>query len=73
MFAYISTLGANRGKSKVYDAQVDDLLVHAKVKNGKKTGLIFDESYKGDRLLSGDAGWQSAITYMDELMADLRK
>jgi hypothetical protein len=43
------------------------------IRNGKKNGIIFDESYKGNRWLSGDAGWDAAIKYMDELMADPRK
>jgi hypothetical protein len=59
---------------QVYDAQVEDLLAHAEMKNGKKFGMIYDESYKGARWLSsGDASWEAAITYMDELMADPRK
>jgi hypothetical protein len=58
---------------QVYDAQVDDLLAHAGIGNGKKHGSIWDESYKGNRWLSGDAGWEAAVTYMDELMADPRK
>jgi hypothetical protein len=58
---------------QVYDAQVDDLLVNADIRNGKKSGLIFDESYKGNRFLTGDASYEAAITYMDELMADPRK
>jgi hypothetical protein len=77
---YVRIYNHTRSKSKydyevhqVYDAQVDDLLVHAEIKNGKKVGMIYDESYKGDRRLLGDAGWEAAITYMNELMADARK
>jgi hypothetical protein len=49
----------------MYDAQVDSLLVDARITNGKKNGSMFDESYKGNRMLSGEAAY--------ELMADPRK
>src|SRR5262249_25277707 len=58
---------------QVYDAQVDDLLAHAEIKNGSKFGIIHEESYKGNRFVSGDAGWEATVNYMDELMADPRK
>jgi hypothetical protein len=59
---------------QLFDAQVDDLLASADIRNDKKNGVIFDESYKGNRWVSGgDAGWDAAIKYMDELMADPRK
>ena len=58
---------------QVYDAQVDELLAHAEIKDGKKSGTIWDQSYKGNRFPGGDAGWEAAITYMDDLMADPRK
>jgi hypothetical protein len=59
---------------QVYDAQVDELLAHAEINNGKKNGSIFDESYKGQRFFKdGDASWEAAVTHMDELMADPRK
>jgi hypothetical protein len=58
---------------QVYDAQVDNLLAHAEIRNGKKHGDIWDESYKGIRPVQGDASWDAAIAYMDELMADPRK
>jgi hypothetical protein len=58
---------------QVYDAQVDDLLVHAEINNGKKHGSIWDESYKGNRVIGGDANYDAAVTYMYELMADPRK
>jgi hypothetical protein len=41
--------------------------------NGKKHGQIWDQSYKGNRSLTGDASWDAALAYMDELMADPRK
>jgi hypothetical protein len=60
--------------SQLYDAQVDDLLADASIENGKKSGVIFDESYKGQRYFKdGDAAWEGAVTYMNELMADPRK
>jgi hypothetical protein len=58
----------------VYDARLDNLLATAEIINGKKRGSISDESYKGQHSFKdGDAGWEAAITYMDELMADPRK
>jgi hypothetical protein len=55
----------------IYDGQTDDMLVHTEITNGKKHGLIFDKSYKGQRFIKdGDASWEAAVTYMDELMAD---
>jgi len=57
---------------QVYDAQVDELLAHAEIRN--ENGSIWDESYEGQRFFKdGDASWQAAVTYMDELMADPRK
>ena len=59
---------------QVYDAQVDELLAHAQIQDGKKSGSIWDESYKGQRFFKdGDADWEGAVTYMNELMADPRK
>jgi hypothetical protein len=53
---------------------VDDLLADASIENGKKRGSIWDESYKGQRFFKdGDASWEAAVTYMNELMADPRK
>jgi hypothetical protein len=60
---------------QVYDAQVDDLLASAVINNanGKKPGQIWDQSYKGIRPVQGDASWDAALAYMDELMADPQK
>ena len=58
---------------QVYDAQANDLLAYAAITNGKKHSLILDQSYNGDRFISGDDGWEAAIVYMYELMADPRK
>ena len=58
---------------QVYDAQADDLLAYAAITNGKKHGLILDQSYNGDRFIGGDDSWEAAIVYMYELMADPRK
>src|SRR5262249_46082238 len=59
---------------QVYDAQVDELLAHAEIKDGKKGGHIWDQSYTGQRWFKdGDANYEAAITYMDDLMADPRK
>src|SRR5262249_20292437 len=43
---------------QVYDAQVHELLAHAEIKDAKKSGTIWDQSYKGDRFPGGDAGWE---------------
>jgi len=58
---------------QVYDAQANDLLAYAAITNGKKHGLILDQSYNGDRFIGGDDSWEAAIVYMYELMADPRK
>jgi hypothetical protein len=59
---------------QVYDAQVDDLLASASIRNGKKDGSILDQSFKGERYFKdGEASYEAAIKYMDELMADPRK
>jgi hypothetical protein len=78
---YVRIYNHTRRKSKydyevhqVYDAQVENLLASAEIKNGKKNGDIWDESYTGQRYFKdGDASYEAAITYMDELMADPRK
>ena len=57
----------------MYDAQADDLLAYAAITNGKKHGLIVDQSYNRDHFISGDDSWEAAIVYMYELMADPRK
>ena len=69
----------------VYDLQTDDLLADAFIKNGKKTGNVWDPDYlhKQNPLPSclggcgpadfGDYSWQNAEDYMDKIMADPRK
>jgi hypothetical protein len=74
IYHHIRKPGFENVVRQLFDAQVDDLLASADIRNGKKNGVIFDESYKGNRWVSGgDAGWDAAIKYMDELMADPRK
>jgi hypothetical protein len=47
---------------------------HAGKSIGKKSGYIWDESYQGQRYFKdGEAGWDAAIKYMNEMMADPRK
>jgi hypothetical protein len=59
---------------QLYDGQVDELLAHAQIIDGKKSGSIWDESYKGQRYFKdSDASYEAALTYMNELMADPRK
>jgi hypothetical protein len=62
---------------QVYDAQTDDLLAFAEIKNGTKNGMVFDK-YKGPPVphcfstpgCVPGLGWDAAIAYMDEMMAD---
>jgi hypothetical protein len=69
-----SGFGLEHVSSQLFDAQVDDLLANAEIRNGKKNGTIWDESYKGQRYFKdGEAAWDAAIKYMNELMADPRK
>jgi len=63
---------------QVYDAQKDDLLADAMIKNGEKSGQVYDE-YKGPwvppkdcRMCMSGWGWDAAIAYMDEIMTDKR-
>jgi hypothetical protein len=68
----------------VYDLQTDDMLAFASIKNGKKSGIIFDPDPKRrnprpDACRGGcpanidDLMWQDTEDYMDEIMADPRK
>jgi hypothetical protein len=74
--------GLDNESDQVFDLQTDDLLAAAMIKNGKKSGSIFDPDYKKRWLPScpgecppdfGDKTWQAAVDYMNELMADPRK
>jgi hypothetical protein len=67
---------------EVFDLQIDDLLATATIKNGKKSGSIWDPDPKKRYPVScmggcppnmGDLMWQAAEDYMNELMADPRK
>jgi hypothetical protein len=74
IYHHIRKPGYETVASQLYDAQVDDLLASADIRNGKKSGSIWDESYKGQRFFKdGDAAWEATVTYMNELMADPRK
>jgi hypothetical protein len=74
IYHHIRKPGYEKVVRQLFDAQVDDLLADASIENGKKSGVIFDESYKGQRFFKdGDASWEGAVTYMNELMADPRK
>jgi hypothetical protein len=69
-----SRLGLEKVSSQLLDAQVDELLASAQIENGKKTGYIWDESYQGQRYFKdGEAAWDAAIKYMNEMIADPRK
>jgi hypothetical protein len=74
IYHHIRKPGYEKVVRQLFDAQVDDLLADASIENGKKSGVIFDESYKGQRFFKdGDASWEGAVTCMNELMADPRK
>ena len=67
----------NTEYDQVYDLQTDDLLASAYIKNGKKSGIIFDHDYKQKPLCAGgcpanlsDQQWQATEDYMDEIMAE---
>jgi hypothetical protein len=71
IYQHIRKPGYENVVRHLYDAQVDDLLASADIRNGKKSGVIF--GHKGGGRISDDASYEAAITYMDELMADPRK
>jgi hypothetical protein len=71
IYHHIRKPGFENVVRQMYDAQVDDLLAFADIRNGKKTGVIF--GYTGGGRLTDDASYEAAIKYMDELMADPRK
>jgi hypothetical protein len=74
IYDHIRKPGLEHVNRSLFDAQVDDLLASANIRNGKKNGNIWDQSFKGERFFKdGDASYEAAVTYMDELMADPRK
>jgi hypothetical protein len=54
----------------VYDAQTDDLLAFANIKNGKKVGMV-DPDHRA--ITDANLGWDDADAYMDEKMRARRK
>jgi len=74
IYQHIRKSGFEHVSRQLFDAQVDDLLASAAIRNGKKTGDIWDQSFKGERFFKDDdASYEAAIAYMYELMADPRK
>jgi hypothetical protein len=71
IYEHIRKPGYEKMVSQLFDAQVDDLLADARIENGKKTGVIF--AYKDWGRLTGEASYDAAIKYMNEMMADPRK
>jgi hypothetical protein len=71
IYHHIRKPGYENVVRQMYDAQVDQLLATASIRNGKKTGVIF--GHAGGGPLSDDASYEAAINYMDEVMADPRK
>jgi hypothetical protein len=71
IYHHIRKPGYEKVASQLYDAQVDDLLADASIENGKKGGVIF--GYKDWGRLTGEASYDAAIHYMNEMMADPRK
>lgn len=59
-----------REQRQVYDGATDDLVAFAKIENGKKVGMVFDTGHR--KTTDENIGWNDAIDYMDELMADRR-
>jgi hypothetical protein len=51
---------------QVYDAQTDDLLSFAQVKQGEKMGMVFDPEHK--KAADNNLGFDDANAYMDEKM-----
>jgi hypothetical protein len=56
---------------QVYDAQTDDLLSFAQIKNGTKVGMVFDAEH--GVTTNSNLGWDDANSYMDEKMLAKRK
>lgn len=64
---------------RVFDARTGDLLAFARRVNGKEAGYVFG-AHKGPWVppancgsCASGVGWDAAIAYMDETMADRRK
>jgi hypothetical protein len=55
---------------QVYDGQKDDLLASANIKNGKKSGTVFDDSHRSTT--DENHGWNDALDYMEVMMTDKR-
>lgn len=62
----------------IYDARTGDLVAFARRVNGKETGYVFD-AHKGPWVSPADCGnctagvgWNAAIGYMDDMMAERR-
>jgi hypothetical protein len=71
IYHHIRKPGYENVVRQLFDAQVDDLLASADIRNGKKTGVIF--GYKGGGLLTDEASYEAALNYMTEMMADPQK
>jgi hypothetical protein len=55
----------------LYDVQTDSLLAFANIENGKKVGMVFNKKHR--KTASKNHGWDDAVAYMDEMLADNRK
>ena len=49
----------------VFDAQIDDLLAQAEIRNHVKSGYVYDPNYGARR-----DGWDAAMAYIEAVMAD---
>jgi hypothetical protein len=54
----------------LYDAQTNNLLAFANIENGKKVGMVFSKNHR--KTTSHYRGWDDAVAYMDEMLADKR-
>jgi hypothetical protein len=54
----------------LYDGQTKELLAFAEIKNGKKSGRVFDLNHRNTTFENG--GWDDASDYIYRMMADDR-
>jgi len=55
----------------LYDGQTGEMLAAAQIKEGKKWGMVYDQSYQTKTL--ENAGWDDASEYVNVIMTDDRK
>lgn len=55
----------------LFDAQTDRLLAFANIEDSKKVGMVFNKKQR--KTASKNRGWDDAVAYMDEMLADKHK